>query len=458
MKKYKYKVVFILSVVTLLSGCTALEKWISDKGLDDSGIKDLPEYMQYQNYQDEYDLDDEGYVVFEAAEDAVPAMAEVSEGIHITAAENNRLNVRYYCDKSLNDQIDIDNYYVNRNDTIYVSAANSDESNKLYEFSEIRVFDITPDGKRTELKDVWDSENNLFHIPADYIGSELAIEPLGRYLPCSANLEAYYVDGEERHTINCSWEIDGSIYNRTTAELDSAHTHNIIMKFDGDIYYHDPNDPDESVGFESEKILSGNTAEFQNVSLTEKECRFLVMLHKYMKCKIFSEKDECKAIRVNDEKEYTSSEIPKLKAGDKIVIDLNDGYKAECIQFKYQSEEPISVGTRYTFIVPEVSDDIQIYTLKNSDKIYEYIGIPFEHAQMTAQVVSTGYALKSNENIPGSTEVRITIKPDQGYVLKNGIFNSNVDKETNTYSKEMKYSDYLKIRNQLIKDITITEE
>ena len=165
-----------------------------------------------------------------------------------------------------------------------------------------------------------------------------------------------------------------------------------------------------------------------------------------------------KAIRVNDEKEYTGSEIPKLKAGDKIVIDLNDGYKAECIQFKYQSEEPISGGTRYTFIVPEISDDIQIYTLKNSDKIYEYIGIPFEHAQMTAQVVSTGYALKSNENIPGSTEVRITIKPDQGYVLKNGIFNSNVDKETNTYSKEMKYSDYLKIRNQLIKDITITEE
>ena len=77
---------------------------------------------------------------------------------------------------------------------------------------------------------------------------------------------------------------------------------------------------------------------------------------------------------------------------------------------------------------------------------------------MTAQVVSTGYALKSNENIPGSTEVRITIKPDQGYILKNGIFNSNVDKETNTYSKKMKYSDYLKIRNQLIKDITITEE
>lgn len=164
MKKYKYKVVFILSVVTLLSGCTALEKWISDKGLDDSGIKDLPEYMKYQNYQDEYDLDDEGYVVFEAAEDAVPAMAEVSEGIHITAAENNRLNVRYYCDKSLSNQIDIDNYYVNRNDTIYVLAANSDESNKLYEFSEIRVLDITPDGKRTELKDVWDSENNLFHI------------------------------------------------------------------------------------------------------------------------------------------------------------------------------------------------------------------------------------------------------------------------------------------------------
>lgn len=450
------KIVLVISAMSLLSGCSALNDWVAEKSLEKSGITNSAEYQNYLEYKKIHknEIDDSGRWKFDTSGPAIPAMAEVFEGIHITASENDKLNVQYFLSKELATPININEYHAKPNDIIYVSSENADKQNNLYEFSKIRVWDIGSDGNKTEMTDVWDDANMIIHIPEDYTGSELAIEPLGMYMPCKITFEAYTMNENEKQTVSCNWKLDGLDYNRTTAELDPVHAHNISMNFDNSNYYYNPDDPDENSGFTAEKNSSDNAVYFNNITLTEKESNISLRLRKYINCSFFStENNERMSVKINNDKDISGNEITKLKTGDKITIDVKDGYKAECIQQNFDSSEPINGGTRYSLIVPEISANIQIYTLEESDMVYSFTDMPINHAT-TISVISTNYVLKPNDNIPGSEKIRITVQPDKGYKLQEkGII---LLKDIDTYKAEMKYSDYLKKRNDIILKLQTT--
>ena len=465
-KMRKHKIVLFLLAVSLLSGCSQVNdrvnNWVEEKGLEKAGLENTEEYKKAQEYQSkkEYTFGEDGLAVMDFSEEAVPAIAPIA-GIHVTAAENSNLDVKYYSDEARTQEIsDIGSAGFNKNDVIYVSAKPKDEENKLYEFSEIVVYDIGENGeKNNAVNGMWDSENSLIRIPEDYNGSELAIEPLGAYSNSKATFEAYCSDGTTKTPVDCDWTLDDSTYNSGSAELKPTETHKITAGFDKDKYYYVSSD--ESSGFEDTRNVTENNVIFNNVILNDKESKFVIKLHKLIDCRIDIKDKDVVSVSVNGGDSETLSDAKdfgRLKVGDKITLELNDGYKAECMQFAAQSTETINGKTKVVFLIPEMSESVKIMVVKSSDEIYHYQGISFEHAVMTVTENDTKYVLQPDDAISGSTEVTVKIIPDEGYIIEGpgllGIFKS----EMNTYEESMTYSQYQKKRNDLITDYDIKQK
>lgn len=444
----KSMIIPALIMTTLMTGCSSFNDWILNKGFEKSGISESEDYKTYQSHLDNNELDENGKYIVSGIDEAVPALASISSEIQLSSAQNNKLSVHFYADSSKVNEVDLNCFRFQPGDTIYVQADTLDDST-LYKFSRIRALDIDADGKiLREMNDVWDSTSSEIHIPEDYTGKHIAIEPLGEYVMSSSAFETFICDTNGSvQPISSAWTVDGVKYTSLTAELDPSKKHNISVQYDGTLYYYNANN---SSGFDAEINRSEDIVEFKNVVLNESECKFSVELSKYLNCEIDSLKG-VSSVKVNGE-EWKDKKITGLKENDKITIDLQKNYIAECMQFDYQNSEPITNGNRVTFVIPKLNNDIKIIIAKESDGICTHTGIAFENAEMTVTVVDTGYVLKDGDKISGSTKVIVTICPDDGYYIGVSGVSDNI------YKKEMKYSDYVKNRDKLITNIEISDE
>lgn len=444
----KQMIIPALILTTLMTGCSSFNNWILNKGFEKSAISESEEYKIYQSRLDNNELDENGRYIVSGMDEAVPALASISSEIQLSSAKNNKLSVHFYADPSKTNEIDLNAFRFQHGDTIYVQADTLDDST-LYKFSRMRVWDIDADGQiLREMNDVWDSTSSVIHIPEDYTGKYIAIEPLGEYVMSSSVFETYTCDTNGNiQPISSAWTVDGVRYTSLNGELDPSKKHNISVQYDGTLYYYKTH---SSSGFDAEINRSDNIVEFKNVVLNEDECKFSVELSKFISCEIDSLKG-ISSVKVNGE-EWKDKKITQLKENDEITIDLQKNYIAECMQFDYQNSEPIANGNRVTFVIPKLNNDIKIIIAKESDGICTHTGIAFENAEMTVTVVDTGYVLKDGDKISGSTKVTVTICPDEGYYIGGSGVSDNI------YKKEMKYSDYLKNRNKLIENIEISDK
>ncbi|MGN0692093.1 MAG: hypothetical protein ACI4K7_07090 [Oscillospiraceae bacterium] len=444
----KQMIIPALITTILMTGCSSFNDWILNKGLEKSGISESEDYKTYQSHLDNNELDENGRYIVSGMDEAVPALASISSEIQLSSAKNNKLLVHFYADSSKANEIDLNCFRFQPGETIYVQADTVNDST-LYKFSRMRVWDIDADGQiLREMSDVWDGTLSVIHIPEDYTGEHMAIEPLGEYVMSSAVLETYTSDTDGNiQPISSAWTVDGVRYTSLTADLDASKKHNISLQYDGTLYYYNA---DNSSGFDAEINRSDDTVEFKNVVLNEDECKFSVELSKFISCEIDSLKG-ISSVKVNGE-EWKDKKITRLKENDEITIDLQKNYIAECMQFDYQNSEPIANGNRVTFVIPKLNNDIKIIIAKESDGICTHTGIAFENAEMTVTVVDTGYVLKDGDKISGSTKVTVTICPNEGYYIGGSGVSDNI------YKKEMKYSDYLKNRDKLIENIEISDK
>lgn len=432
----------------LMTGCTSLNDWILSKGLEKSAISESEDYKTYQSRLDNDELDENGRYIVSGMDDAVPALASISSEIQLSSAQNNKLSVHFYADPSKTNEIDINAFRFQHGDTIYVQADTLDDST-LYKFSRMRVWDIDSDGQiLREMNDVWDGTSSEIHIPEDYTGKHIAIEPLGEYVMSSCSFETFSCDTTGSvQPVSSAWTVDGVRYTSLTGELDPSKKHTISVQYDGTLYYYNA---DNSSGFDAEINRSDDIVEFKNVVLNEGECKFSVELSKYLNCEIDSLKG-VSSVKVNGE-EWKDKKITRLKENDEITIDLQKNYIAECMQFDYQISEPITNGNRVTFVIPKLDNDMKIIVAKESDGICTHSCIAYDNAEMTVTVVDTGYVLKDGDKISGSTKVTVTICPDDGYYIGGPGVSDNI------YKKEMKYSDYVKNRDKLMTKIEISNE
>lgn len=439
----KSKIVLFLLAVSLLSGCSQVSDWVREKGLEKAGLENTEEYKKAQEYQSnsEYKFDANGLAETDFDEEAVAAMAEVKTGIHVTSAENSNLDVKYYSDEARTQEIsDIGSVDFNKNDVIYVNAEPKNKDNKLYEFSEIVVYDIGENGeKNNAVNDMWDSENSLIRIPEDYKGDELAIEPLGAYSKCNATFEAYCSNGTTNSPVDCTWTVDGKTYNSSTAELDPTQSHNISVTFEDKDYYYVSSD--ESSGFRDERDVSGKSVLFQNISFNDKESKFVIKLHKLIKCDISDNEDCIIAVSVNggSPNEKNKLNLPKLKVGDKIALEMKDGFSAKCTQIKNSTSEKLDNSKKISFVIPETSENIQIITA------YEYEELILDNAKVTAINKDTGEVLKNGDLLSGETTITVTITPNEGYTLKGDNFagiNPHISLRTHEFKDDIKMSQY----------------
>lgn len=216
-KKSIYRRIAFLSlgVVFLLSGCSDAFEETAIKAV---GIMDDEEYEKYIELKDTGQLDQSGYYMYEGIEvdegteddeEAVPAQ----EGIHVTFARNAYLDIGYFLDADLKNPVDVQACYLRPGDCIYASdpVCNHPASN-WYCFDRFCIREYDEEGHRGQ-ELVWQEEgssgNLVLCVPADYEGTEVSVEPLGKYENHSISLKDYCIDSTgQKEELPGTWVIN----------------------------------------------------------------------------------------------------------------------------------------------------------------------------------------------------------------------------------------------------------
>lgn len=197
----KKKTILFLSTMLALSltGCSGIKNLIKNQILQQSGVLEEDDYKKYEEYEAGGNLDDEGYYIEKASEET-----QDHAQIHVTFAENNNLNVRYYTDAEHKDEVDPADCYLNPGSSVYAVVTIDDEVfSSMYEFSEFRIFEIDNEGGRKEsssLKMTGSDTEQVMKIPDSFEGTDIVIEPIGTYQQRTISFHDYWSDDDNNKT------------------------------------------------------------------------------------------------------------------------------------------------------------------------------------------------------------------------------------------------------------------
>jgi len=227
-----------LLAVFILTGCGASDQfrsWFRQQLLERSGIKADENYIQAEENRQAGLLDEEGRFIIQAGSeeplsaaagmqgdggslaagnDADTAEAGERGAVHVTFAENTNLRIAYFLDEGHTMPVVGRDVYLNPGDAVYyentgVQSMISDQ----YYFSGFRCYEYCSDGMRKDfvpetdavLGLTYDAEEvqtltpgtgeaqnsalgkielgGVLRIPADFTGTEVSVEPVGKYVP-----------------------------------------------------------------------------------------------------------------------------------------------------------------------------------------------------------------------------------------------------------------------------------
>lgn len=159
-----------------LTGCSSVE----DAILYGSGIMG-EDYEEYIMLKENGQLDQNGY--YETRGNEKEDFKPPTDSVHVTFGNNAYLNVKYYADAELTEQIDTEQCYLKKNDCIYAEEPVCEHPyNKWYRFDRFCVCAYDKDGNRGEELNWQNDEKNeglVLRVPADYEGREISVESLG---------------------------------------------------------------------------------------------------------------------------------------------------------------------------------------------------------------------------------------------------------------------------------------
>ena len=316
----KKKTILFLSTMLALSltGCSGIKNHIKNQILQQSGVLEEEDYKKYEEYEADGNLDDEGYYIEKAS-----AETQDHAQIHVTFAENNNLNVRYYTDAEHKDEVDPADCYLNPGSSVYAVVTIDDEVfSSMYEFSEFRIFEIDNEGGRKEsssLKMTGSDTEQVMKIPDSFEGTDIVIEPIGTYQQRTISFHDYWSDDDNNKTdLGGTWFVNDQECTSDTAEISPVTPYIISYEFDSGEYFYLSSTPECYYSNSDDGIVIFNQREAYDETVD-----YSVELHKYLSFTLVS--DVNRNISINDgETSYVRANeeyiLPKLKYGDTVTL------------------------------------------------------------------------------------------------------------------------------------------
>lgn len=367
MKKHGFIIIgLIFALSCLLSGCTVvdglqekLNSWMSDRLIQKSDISKDEDYITAEANREAGKLNENGeYLVSEES------VEDSSSGIiHFTFAQNRNIEVTYYFDEERENQINPAGCYLNPGDSFFVSdVISKSDSSDQYSFLGFRFIEYAADGTRIGETDRIHEENGKIIIPSDYLGTEVGVEPIGKYEPRLVSLKAFWENSKkEEITIQDGiWKINGEEYKENETTIDPNISYTVTYEYDPDRYYF----------VEASEALfplnqNDGVTQFKEVVATNGIGTFRVELHPYSTITIPSDKGITDISVSGRETVNTNSKsiiLDKLKAGDTVTINTDKDYKLVCDR-KTLSPSKISKSSN-SYIIKISDDDNGEYEIK----------------------------------------------------------------------------------------------
>lgn len=373
--KRNFGVVLILGVL-LLSGCASQREAMTERIKQQSGILTDDNYVAYQNYVAEGKVDQEGELVEEAEEPT----DVINGSIHVTFAKNNNLDIVYYYDESLENQIDESKCYVNPGDSIYATVGISEDIySSMYEFADLSVTEYTDKGKKV-LDGFTSQEEGKVQItfPQTYEGTEVGIVPIGKYQEREISLHDYLVDDNgNREELSGTWMVNEIEYDENTdkAKISAISSYIISYKYNSDEYFY--------VGSEPECYYNNNddgTIIFKQREATDDTVDYTVELHKYVSVSVVSDRDREVSVNSGEfQKIKTNTElsVEHLRYGETVTITTDKEWKdlENNRELIFVSREVVDGRYKYVLVAAQQGSG---FDFNPSDYTYEHGTIEFK--------------------------------------------------------------------------------
>ena len=359
-----------------LSGCGAVEDYLAERVQEEFLVSAGENYQDYQEYEDmkaSNRLNEEGmYQEAEEEEETHPGT------IHVTFMENSFLKAEYYFDEGLTRQIDTENCYINPGDSIYMSVIDGGAGSPGgYTFSGFRIWEWREDGSRYPRPDIDSGFPLVMTAPLDCRSAQLSVAPLGEYRKKTLSFTDSYINsGGAEIELNGVWKIDnGTETTDINAEISPFITYIISYDYSGygDEFYFERSDPEPFYISEENSTVQFKKAGGDYGENTEECQSYSVLLHPYIRVQLINNeanlvnstisavtgsRNIVRTISVNGESQNVSPKkeqfIEKLRCGDKIQIQVGDGYKAAADGLSADAPRAaVKGGYEYVFTVPQ---------------------------------------------------------------------------------------------------------
>ena len=416
----KKKILFaVLCSALLLSGCSGVGNYLDNQIKNKSGIVEDANYQVYQNYSDEGKLDEEGYYSEEVFE------SEKADGVvksltpKISFSENSYLDIKYYFDTELTQEIGADQNQIPVGSNIYADVSlDKSVPSTTYDLAGFRLYEVGVDGERILLNTLATDENGLLlQVTTEYEGKDLIIVPFGEYSTRSVSLKSTYTDQDENeHALDGTWYVNDKPINGSTAEINPISSYIISYDFDGNQYFYLSSEPECYYSNNEDGVVIFNKRES-----TDETLDYEVKLHEYLTVNVTS--NELRYVNINNgpEQEIKAGmdlEIPRLKYGDKVVVvtdvkwdDLENSKELVCTSSEVLSQSG-QTAYRYTMTVPEKGAEFHFdpseYTYAHGEIAFfcmgEEVTSPMELAQgrkitYEQKSVDNGYRLPEGDHV-----------------------------------------------------------
>lgn len=445
MKKYLAAITGLTAVISL-TGCSYIEAE-QEKALK-KALENEPAYQTYISLEKEGLLDENGCYDNGFNEEAVAAIASVDNAwVSVTFADNPDFDIDYYLDKELT--IPADNgCMLSPGDFIYASEPKIISQNTMFEFDRYRIYEWTDAGKRELSSEIYEN-NAIYHIPDNFSGTEIIIEPTGIYPDRYIRFGAYCmnIDGEQQ-TVNGLWTVNDIAYPVLYAELPSTEDYNVKFDYNEDEYFYVSASPSTHTYNDDTGII-----EFHTASSEDKNHTYSAILDHYISAETGGKKDKIISALINGKTaDISDGTLSKLRADDILTIETNKEYGIFCIQQSTGEPEILSDGSRrYSFNIRKTADNrLNFCIFKGSgNTIVQYYPKSINNGNVFVRLSDDRrYTLQSGNYINETAEVEIEISPNEGYYISEL-------KDNETAVKKMKYSEYITDIDKLLSEYEI---
>ena len=417
----KQGIMFGLSLMTILSGCARMDRFMENKIREASGIFEDDNYVSYKNIVASGNVDAEGFYVQNPE--------RMTGSVHVTFAANSNLDIRYFEDADKRIAINTDSCYLNPGDYIYANVEMDGKISSVYDFLSFDIYEYSDTGEKTLLSDrnsgEADETKNVVQIPIDYAGTEISIVPTGRYVPKKISLMSYYIgeDSEKHKCLDGEWSINEREFTEDSVEIDPRFSYIVSYKYDNDQFFCVATEPENYYKNNDDGIVI-----FDQKATTDAPDEYSVILHKYISVSIVSDMDRTVIVNKSPIQNIKANEeltISMLKYGDKVTIETNEEWKnieklnedLICLD-----TEPLNNGAyRYILTVPE----------EGGEFLFDPSEYQYEHGSLTFQCF--GNVVNSVQKLAKGSKIFYEERTaEEGYWLGDGQHYIVVGEETET--------------------------